>query len=344
MKILILLLAASAAFAQSWQPNVTNARFEARKFSGDLTSDLRSTSSSPTWFGYAVKTTPGDRNSCCWDDSNQCGCHLEKGRTTATNNSHTKTPVQLEGSGAIAVLFRVANSVVEKVHVYSLSCPLDAGGLAFVWLTGVPTNASLAYLQKLVSANSSDQVLDGAILAVAQHDDPQADNVLEQFTRPAQPEKIREETTFWLGASRGSRGVAILKTILANDPSEHIRDKAVFALSISKQPEALESLIHAARSDSSAHVRSQAIFWLSQKAGKQASSTITEAIENDPDTEVKKHAVFALSQLPKDESVPKLIEVARTQKNREVRKQAFFWLGQSRDPRALAFIEQVLTR
>jgi len=51
-----------------------------------------------------------------------------------------------------------------------------------------------------------------------------------------------------------------------------------------------------------------------------------------------------LSQLPKDEAVPKLIEIARNQKNREVQKQAFFWLGQTHDPRALAFFEQVLIK
>jgi len=54
--------------------------------------------------------------------------------------------------------------------------------------------------------------------------------------------------------------------------------------------------------------------------------------------------VFALSQLPKDEGVPKLIELARTNKNAEVRKQAFFWLGQSKDPRAVAFFEEVLLK
>jgi hypothetical protein len=42
--------------------------------------------------------------------------------------------------------------------------------------------------------------------------------------------------------------------------------------------------------------------------------------------------------------VPKLIEVAQTQRNPEVRKQAFFWLGQTHDPRALAYIEDVLTK
>jgi HEAT repeat protein len=59
---------------------------------------------------------------------------------------------------------------------------------------------------------------------------------------------------------------------------------------------------------------------------------------------VKKRAVFALSQLRGDQGVTELIRVARTNRNPEVRKQAIFWLGQSRDPRALAFIEEILDR
>ena len=34
--------------------------------------------------------------------------------------------------------------------------------------------------------------------------------------------------------------------------------------------------------------------------------------------------------------------LARTHRDPEVRKQAMFWLGQSNDPRALAFFEEVL--
>ena len=54
--------------------------------------------------------------------------------------------------------------------------------------------------------------------------------------------------------------------------------------------------------------------------------------------------MFALSQLPKDEGVPRLIDVARNNRNPEVRKQAFFWLGQSKDPRAVQFFEEILLR
>ena len=68
------------------------------------------------------------------------------------------------------------------------------------------------------------------------------------------------------------------------------------------------------------------------------------AIQNDPNFEVKKKAVFALSQLPKEESVPQLVHVADTNSNFAIRKEAIFWLGQSNDPRAVAYIEQILKR
>ena len=73
-----------------------------------------------------------------------------------------------------------------------------------------------------------------------------------------------------------------------------------------------------------------------------APGAIRTAVDDDPEIEVKKKAVFALSQLPKDESVPLLMSLARTHQSYEVRKQAMFWLGQSGDPRALAFFEDVL--
>ena len=69
-----------------------------------------------------------------------------------------------------------------------------------------------------------------------------------------------------------------------------------------------------------------------------------QPLDRDPDTDVKKRAVFALSQLPKDDGVPKLIEVARSNRNAAVRQQAMFWLGQSNDPRAVKFFEDILLK
>jgi hypothetical protein len=268
MKLGVFFALAGAAFAQNWQPNVVNAKFETRASSGDLASQIRA--SSATWFGYAVKSKRHIGDNCC------DRCRLEE----STNKSSTIHPIPLEGSDTIALLFRIEHDAIQKIQVHSLACPLDAGGLPFVWLNGVTAGESASFLRNLVTSNTSDHLANSAIFAISQHDDPAAITTLENLARPPQP----------------------------------------------------------------AHLRGQAIFWLAQEAGNRAASFIRGAIENDPDTEVKKKAVFALSQLPKDEGIPKLIEVAQENRNPEVRKQAFFWLGQSNDPRALAFIEQVLTR
>jgi len=334
MKTLALALAACSAFGAS--------AVETRPYSGDLASEIRS--ATPAWFGYVFEGTPGDHGNCCQDHGQRCGCRLEGGSSEVTGEARPAGPVRLEDDAAMEVLFRVESNRVQKIRVFSRDCSLDSGGLPLIWIANVPAAASLAYLRTFVHAGSPGEALDGAVLAISQHADAQADAILEDLARPAQPATIREKAIFWMGAARGARGLPALKRILTTDADDDIRDKAIFALSVEGQPEAIDLLIHAARDDPSAHVRGQALFWLAQKAGQRAASAIVDAIENDPDTEVKKRAVFALSQLPKDEGVPKLIEIARSQRNPEVRKQAFFWLGQSGDPRALAFIEHTITR
>lgn len=59
---------------------------------------------------------------------------------------------------------------------------------------------------------------------------------------------------------------------------------------------------------------------------------------------MERRAVSALHALPDGEGIPPLIEVAKTTQNADVRKQAMSSLGQSRDPRVLAFFEDVLKR
>jgi hypothetical protein len=136
--------------------------------------------------------------------------------------------------------------------------------------------------------------------------------------------------------------VSYMKTFMAPTAARKMNDSAVTVLALTEGDQPLNELLTLARDGSSSAIKGNALFWLAQRAGAKAVGTITAAIENDPDTEVKKKAVFALSQLPKDEGVPLLIQQARSNKNPAVRKQAMFWLGQSKDPRALRFFEEIL--
>jgi hypothetical protein len=342
----LLLLAAGLLGAQ--QPTLSNARFETRAVAGDPLSYLRqlvASENGPVWIGYAVDSNQKDNNSCCWEN-NCAGCRLEGGRGSIQGRVFQNgEPVKLEGSGSVAILYRVEGKAIGKIHPVSIGCPLDAGGLRFLWLTGVSPQASVAFLSEQVTGSSgSKHDADSALVSIAMHAAASADEALERFASPANPEWLREKALFWLASSRGDRGFQAVKHAAEHDSSNSIREKAMFDFSLCKEPQAIEELIHFAKTDPSSQVRGQALFWLSQKAGNRAVQGIRDAIENDPDTEVKKKAVFALQQLPKDEGVPMLIEIAKTNRNPEVRKQAMFWLGQSRDPRAVAFFAEILAR
>ena len=141
---------------------------------------------------------------------------------------------------------------------------------------------------------------------------PRPTAALERLLAASQPQQIRAKVPFWLGNTRGRRGLEVLQRVIKEDPAVEVKKKAVFGISQSREPQAVDVLIENAQTNADTAVRAESIFWLGQKAGNKAAAAITERIEQDPDTEVKKKAVFALSQLPKDEGVPLLINVART--------------------------------
>jgi HEAT repeat protein len=359
-----LLLGASWAAAQ--QPNFINEKLETRPISGSLGSTVSAISSSeaaPLWVAYEVPMiAPRDgehRQMCCWSHSdgdwpNNCTCELENRSNEGMNMREDDRgvanggTVKLEAPDTMYVLLRIADHHIERVRAFTPDCRIDAGGLRMIWLQDAKPDESVALLAKIVTTGDWDdhdsrRQSDEALTAIAMHDAAAADKAMESFVSADKPEKLRTQTAFWLGSARGKAGVEVLKRMAKNDPSTKVREQVTFGFSVSSEPGALDEMIKMAHDDESSRVRGQALFWLAQKAGKRVADEIRGAIDNDPDTEVKKRAVFALSQMPKDQGVPMMIQVAKTNKNREVRKQAMFWLGQSNDPRALAFFEEVLT-
>jgi HEAT repeat protein len=341
------------------QPKISNVRLETRSAADGLERAYRgflAAQSDPAWMAYSVAAIPGHHPLCCgdgWsdDDRESCGrCSLESDRDTNHTVKGSSPGVEhLEGPQEMVIFLRVADHQVTRIRVLAPGCEVDAGGLRVLWLNDVKPAESVAVLAASVGPGFRDEgdsrkAAHGALAAIAMHADPAADRALDSFTAPDQPEKLREQASFWLGSARGGSGLRSLERMAKSDPSSHVRQQVAFAYSVSREPAATDDLIRMAHDDESDHVRGQALFWLAQKAGKRATQAITDAIENDPDTAIKRSAVFALTQLPRDEGVPLLIQVARSNKNPQVRKQAFFWLGQSKDPRALAFFEEVLQR
>lgn len=354
---LLILAFPGSSFAQ--EARLVNAKTQTRAVTSGLEKEFRNLlkeQTAPAWIGYAVPAVEGNHRICCYSsedrhkpDSLRRGrCKLE-GRDEGMNFHTNSDDDERERPTHILVLYRVEDRNVGKIRVFTDDCELDAGGLPVHWFTEVKPKESIELLASFVEetdekTKAGRKKSESAIAAIALHAEPAADRALERFVDTKRPEETRKNTAFWLGNLRGQKGYEILRRLVREDPSDRVREHCTFALHVSKVPEAVNAMIDAARKDKSAHVRGQALFWLSQKAGDKAAKAISDAIENDPETDVKKKAVFALSQLPKDEGIPKLVQVARVNRNKEVRKDAMFWLGQSNDPRALAFFEEVLTK
>ncbi len=353
--------AAPASAGQS--PRVENARLETRSAASGLAAVVRAEVAArpgPAWIGWSVPSVR-EGSSCCWTDDAEAGpgcrgCRLEgKGGSFATSRDDG---VRLEGSGRVRVLLRAEGGRVGKIRVFSEDCALDASGLPLVWIEDARAADSVGLLASYVGRTTSEgqaagdveadrgegRLNEGALSAIAFHADSSADDALERLAAASQPRELRRKAVFWLGHARGARGFVAVKRILREDGDRKVREHAVFALSQSREPGAVDAIVEAAKRDADPHVRGQALFWLAQTASRRAPDAIRAALEDDPEVGVKKKAVFALSQLPKDEGVPLLIGVAKTHASAEVRKQAMFWLGQSGDPRALAFFEDVLRR
>lgn len=122
--------------------------------------------------------------------------------------------------------------------------------------------------------------------------------------------------------------------------------EAIFPATLVDSVTIWPSLMRIARSDSRPRsTRQQATFWLGHLAEEPATRGLTELVGDDTvDREVRESAIFALSQRRDREGVPALINIVRTSRDPELRKKALFWLANSRDPRALDLIEELLNK
>ena len=352
--LMVLALAASALMSSAQEPRVTHTQFHSGPVSLGLsaTVDRFRHSNGPLWLGYAVPALPRTHHSSCSFGSGSSGveggcCNEVQLEDTADNLNSTASPAPI-----VDVLFRLDHGEVTKTRVVPVGCTLDAGGVPFEWLTDVLPEDSAAFLGKLAqnadalraSGAGHGGAVEENLAALSMHATPRATEVLVSLASAESSAYLREKAAFWLGAQRGHEGLLALHQLVRSEQDGKLREKLTFDISINSDPGATDDLIQMAKSDADSRVRAQALFWLAQKAGKKAIGTLNASIENDPNFEVKKKAVFALSQLPREESVPQLVHVADTNSNFAIRKEAIFWLGQTNDPRALAYIEQMLKR
>ncbi|HUL74284.1 MAG TPA: HEAT repeat domain-containing protein [Vicinamibacterales bacterium] len=353
----LLTLAAALPFVQAaQQPLVQNGRVETRAATSiDRELSAVGSGADPVWVAWREPMIDGERNMCSTWFTDRTGYirgdMLEPSQGPAMNAPQIAAPtgpVALEGGTGIVVLVRVINGRMERLRSVGDDCPMDAGGRTFYWLTGISSTESLRFLENLLKTDGQpldeqNRFREGALSAIAVHRDPAADAILDRLAASSSNADTRRRAASYLGSMRGAHGFATLRSLIAAEKDPATRRSLVTSLGQTRQPGTADALLALAQNDPDARLRAEAVYWYPQRAGVNGLAATLAIIEKDTNDDVKRRAVSGLSRLPNDQAVPTLIDLAKSTKSTEaVRKEAVSALGQSKDPRALAFLEQIL--
>ena len=355
-----LVLLAAVAVAQ--QPAVQNGRVEPRKVSA-LERDvmaLGKAATDPIWVGWRVPMIDGDRDLCSsWNTSNTSrGDYIESGTSGTITSPEARQfaaptgPVPLEGGTSILVLMRFVDGRLERMRTLGGDCPIDAGGRTIHWIDAVTPADSLRFLDTLTRVDGPDSLnaitarrtlASSALSSIALHRDAGADVILERIAADRSDTSLRPTALRLLASNRGARGLATLERQLKTETSSDDRRALVSAIGASREP-GVTGILKPLLRDGDAKVRAEAVSRYIVIGGPAVVSEALAIVNADPVDDVKTRAVSAMAQWPRGEGVPHLIALARTSKDPVVQKRAVSLLSSSRDPRAIAYLEELLKK
>lgn len=213
---------------------------------------------------------------------------------------------------------------------------------AAVFADSVDLTPDLARIAR--SPEGRSELRSRAVFYIGTYEDPGATQALRRLAaEDGLDEDVRGAAIIALGREdMTDDDVDWLRSLYAR-ASEKLRDNIFLAVSRSDSPRASRWLAGiAADANATEHTRQQAMFWLGQ--GRGPTADLVRLYDKLDEPSLRSHYTFVLSQRRDSEALEKLIDVAQHDRDKSVRHQALFWLGQSKDPRALAFIRDLVTR
>lgn len=219
----------------------------------------------------------------------------------------------------------------------------EVRGQAVFWLGQTGTERALDAIIQILRTTSDPDLQEKAVFALSQHRSPRAAQLLREYAeREDAPDNVREKAIFWIGQHASAENAAWLRGLFGRIRDEELKKKVLFSLSQMRGQGNERWLLNVALdANQSEEVRKQALFWASQ-AGVPVSELVG-LYDRMRDADLREHLIFVLSQRMREgAAMDKLIEIARRDPDRRMREKALFWLGQSRDPRALQVIRDVI--
>ncbi len=200
-------------------------------------------------------------------------------------------------------------------------------------LSQATSDAAVDALAELLLRSDERGVRQNALFALAQNRSERARNIVKQFALSNDaPLALRNDAVFHLAQDPGFLMEAYSKV---SDPE--LRGNILFHIASRAGPETNKWLVGViADSKESMEQRKNALFHLaSRKDGGDELSAVYDRVP----VALKKDIIFHIAQRG---GLDKLIAIAKSDPNQELRKDALFHIGQSKNPRALKALEEIV--
>jgi HEAT repeat protein len=237
------------------------------------------------------------------------------------------------GGGAEDILLNVARTDPSA----------EVRGQAVFWLSQTGTERALDAIEQILRTSSDAEIQEKGVFALSQHRSPRAAQLLRAYAeREGTPDHVREKAIFWIGQRSSAENAAFLRGLFGRLRSDELKKKVLFSLSQMRgQGNDRWLLSVALDANQPEEVRKQGLFWAGQSGVPVAE--IAGLYDRIRDADLREHIIFVLSQRMREAAaMDKLIDIARRDPDRRMRQKSLFWLGQSRDPRALATLREII--
>ena len=148
---------------------------------------------------------------------------------------------------------------------------------ALFWSGQLRGEAGVELAERTLAADRDDDLVEGALFALAQSEVPRASTRLIAIAQTHAEPLVRSHALFWLSQADDDRHAETLFAAAFDDRDAEVREQAVFALS--QLDAGAPWLVRLLREARDAGVRRQALFWLGQSDDPRAMAELERILD-----------------------------------------------------------------
>ena len=213
---------------------------------------------------------------------------------------------------------------------------------AVFWLSQVGGDRAVSAIDSILRSTTDPELQDKAIFALSQIDSPASAKILRDYAeRPTASVESRSKAIFWIGQKDSPDNAAYLRGLYTRLTDDDLKEKTIFSLAQMGGDDNLKWLMDLAVNEREpVEMRKKALFWAGQSGA--ALDQLVALYAKTTNHDMKDQLIFVYSQRDEAGALDELIDIAKHETDKELRKKAIFWIGQSHDPKAVQYLQEII--